>query len=129
MAIISQNAGKQDFFVISVRNSGETEGELHYYLKKQSQSPGGARKSEALSPKSEKETNGRHLTEVDLKKQSQFARGQINAKLALTKAYENHRDWRLPGNKASQSQFPFASSAGRVYNCTVAHIHAAKNIQ
>jgi hypothetical protein len=65
----------------------------------------------------------------DLKKQSQFARGQINAKSALTKVYENRRDWRLPRNKANQSQFPFTSSAGKVYNCTVGHIHAAKNIQ
>jgi hypothetical protein len=37
MAIISQNAIKSGFFVISSRNSGEIEGEFHCYLKKQSQ--------------------------------------------------------------------------------------------
>jgi hypothetical protein len=37
MAIISQNAIKSGFFVISGRNSREIEGEFHYYLKKQSQ--------------------------------------------------------------------------------------------
>jgi hypothetical protein len=37
MTSILQNAIKSGFFVISCRNSGEMEGELHYYLKKQSQ--------------------------------------------------------------------------------------------
>jgi hypothetical protein len=37
MGIVPQNAGKQAFFVISGRNSGEIEGESHYHLKKQSQ--------------------------------------------------------------------------------------------
>jgi hypothetical protein len=37
MAVISQDAIKYGFFVISGRNSGEMEGEFHYYLKKQSQ--------------------------------------------------------------------------------------------
>jgi hypothetical protein len=37
MAVISQNAIKSGFFVISGRNSGEMEGESDAYLKKQSQ--------------------------------------------------------------------------------------------
>jgi hypothetical protein len=41
MTGISQNAIKSGSFVISGRNSGETEGEPHYYLKKQSQFSGG----------------------------------------------------------------------------------------
>ncbi len=32
MAIVSQNAGKQGFFVISGRNSGEIESVFHYKL-------------------------------------------------------------------------------------------------
>jgi len=32
IAIFSQNAGKQDFFVISGRNSGEIESEFYYRL-------------------------------------------------------------------------------------------------
>jgi hypothetical protein len=36
MTSISQNAIKSGFSVISGRNSGEIEGEFHYYLKKQS---------------------------------------------------------------------------------------------
>jgi hypothetical protein len=76
LAGTSQNAIKSGFFVISGRNSGETEGEFHYYLKKQSQlivvqrsafcgkmrkrclkkqsqTPAFGRKSEARSSKSE----------------------------------------------------------------------------
>jgi hypothetical protein len=45
MAIISQNAIKSGFFVISGRNSGEIGGEFYYYLKKQSQLPAFGRKS------------------------------------------------------------------------------------
>jgi len=32
MTIVLQNAGKQGFFVISVRNSGEIESEFYYKL-------------------------------------------------------------------------------------------------
>jgi hypothetical protein len=34
MAIVSQNAGKQGFFVILGRNNGEIESEFHHYYAK-----------------------------------------------------------------------------------------------
>jgi hypothetical protein len=59
---ILQNGVKSGFFVIAGRNRGEMEGESDTYLKKQSQSPGFGRKSEALSSKSETRTLcGAHL--------------------------------------------------------------------
>jgi hypothetical protein len=72
MAIISQNVVKFSFLVISGQNSGEMEGESHYYLKKQ----------------------------------SQFPKGQMGLNIVNTKAYGKIPYWRLPKNKASQSQWP-----------------------
>ena len=46
----------------------------------------------------------RHLTEYDLKKQSQFAEGQMNVTVSTIKDYKGMR-WRKDGkNKANQSQ-------------------------
>jgi hypothetical protein len=66
MAIISQHAIKSGFFVISGRNSGERDGDFHYYLKKQSQS-----RPLAGNPKLEFR-NPKRVERVHLKKQSQF---------------------------------------------------------
>jgi hypothetical protein len=49
-------------------------------------------------------TNGCYLTEHDLKKQSQFAGGQMNATICSTKTYENNSALRLRENEPDQSQ-------------------------
>jgi hypothetical protein len=50
-------------------------------------------------------TNGYHLTEHDLKKQSQFAGCQMSATVCGARSYENNFALRLRENKPSQSQF------------------------
>ena len=55
-------------------------------------------KLETLNPKK------RHLTETNLKKQTQFLNEQNNVKSILTMVYRNIDEWRRPENKANQSQ-------------------------
>jgi hypothetical protein len=68
---------------------------------KQSQSPACGRKSEARNTKSETRT----YLEPDLKKQSQFFRGKMNATLSFARLYENTLAPDSEENKAKQSQF------------------------
>jgi hypothetical protein len=80
--------------------SRERQAESECDLKKQSQSPAAARKSEARNTKSET----RMLCAAHLKKQSQFSKGKIDVILATVMVYG---DFDGPGrreNIANQSQ-------------------------
>jgi hypothetical protein len=73
--------------------------------KKQSQFKPNQSQFAGLWPEILNKMNGCHLTEQDLKKQSQFAKGQMDATICCVRSYGDNSTLRLWENKPKQSQF------------------------
>ncbi len=106
MAIVSQNAGKQCFFVISGRNSGKTYEVFTTFYAKQTQ-----------FPKSQMNVNLYNTTDYENKSnwtlgenkpnsnpiKANFRKAQMNVNSLITKDYRKNDAFAVPKNKANSN--------------------------
>ncbi len=106
MAIVLQNAGKQGFFVISVRNSGEIESEFYYFMQ-----------NKANFRKSQMNVNLYNTTDYENKSnwtlgenkpnsnpiKPNFRKAQMNVNSLITKDYRKNDAFAVQKNKANSN--------------------------